>query len=88
MRLRFSLAAVIAAAWVVLTALLVFVGTLMSVDEEWRGWSDMLLNPLVMIPYILATALAAATIVFLIRSSRRARDPDRKRPLPRRGSSR
>ena len=49
--------------WVLFTLLLWFVGSLMSVDEEWKGWGDVLLNPYMMAPWLL---LAAAFVTFAL----------------------
>lgn len=30
-------------------------GSLMSVDEEWTGWGDVLLNPYLVLPYVVVS---------------------------------
>ena len=47
--------------WVLWTLLLWFVGSLLSVDEEWQGWGDVFLNPYMMVPWLL---LGAAFVTF------------------------
>jgi fumarate reductase subunit C len=60
--LRFAAAAAILLAWASLTLLLVLVGMLMSLDEEWRGWGDLVLNPYVVVPYVGVTIVAALAV--------------------------
>lgn len=60
--LRFAAAAAMLLAWASLTLLLVLVGMLMSLDEEWRGWGDLVLNPYVVVPYVSVTIVAALAV--------------------------
>lgn len=44
------------ALWLLYTLCLWFVGQLMSIDEEWQGWGDVLLNPYLMGLWVLLAA--------------------------------
>ena len=66
--LKTGLGVVIVGGWVVISLFLVLAAGLMSVDEEWNGWSDVLLNPYVMGPYILVTLLCGAVLWLLFRT--------------------
>lgn len=50
MKLRIVAAACIAVAWSAVLVLFAIAGQLMSLDEEWHGWGDILLNPYLMMP--------------------------------------
>ena len=47
-------------------------GTLMSVDEEWQGWGDLLLNPFVVGPWLALTGACAASSLALVRHEKAA----------------
>ena len=52
-------------------------GGLMSVDEEWHGWGDLLLNPFVVGPWLALTGAAAASGLALTRHEKANRiSPD------------
>lgn len=63
-------AGLIVVGWALLSLFLVVAASLMSVDEESQGWSDVLLNPYVVGPYLLLTGLGATVVWFLLRPSR------------------
>jgi hypothetical protein len=52
--------------WLFYTILVWFGGYMMSVDEEWEGWGDVLLNPYIMgIWTLLGGAFAAFALLYL-----------------------
>jgi len=55
---------------VAVTATLWFLSQAMSVDEEWAGLGDILLNPYIMLPYLVVTlaCVAGATVLARRRS--------------------
>jgi len=53
--------------WLTISLFLVLAAGLMSVDEESQGWSDVLLNPYIMLPYIAVTGLGATALWLLFR---------------------
>ena len=63
-----GLGVVIVGAWLIVSLFLVLAAGLMSVDEGWHGWSDVLLNPYVMGPYILVTLLSGSALWLLFRT--------------------
>ena len=53
-------------AWLAYTLLLGMTGQMMSVDEEWQGWGDVLLNPVLMgLWTLLGGAFAAFALLHL-----------------------
>ncbi|HUP69439.1 MAG TPA: hypothetical protein VM142_06440 [Acidimicrobiales bacterium] len=44
-KLRIGISILLALAWSAILALVVITGQLMSLDEEWQGWGDLILNP-------------------------------------------
>jgi hypothetical protein len=44
---------------------MVIAGQLMSIDEEWNGWGDVLLNPFIVLPYVAITAFGAMALWWL-----------------------
>ncbi len=54
--------------WLTISAFLLLGVGLMSVDEESQGWSDVLLNPYIMLPYIAVTGLGVAALWRLFRT--------------------
>lgn len=50
MKVRIVIAVCVAIAWSAILALGAIAGQLMSLDEEWHGWGDILLNPYLMVP--------------------------------------
>jgi hypothetical protein len=65
--------------WASATALGWLIGSLMSLDEEWTGWGDVVLNPFLMAPYFTFTTV---TGVICVKAIRRAWS--NRRSLPRR----
>lgn len=65
--LRVAFASVIAVGWLTVTVLMLVAGNLMSVDEEWDGWGDILLNPYLIVPYVVITAGVTAGVWALCR---------------------
>ena len=57
--IRTALACAIAFGWLFVTLMILLAGNLMSVDEEWEGWGDVLLNPYLIVPYLAITTGAA-----------------------------
>ena len=53
-----------------LTYTMLVVGQLMSLDEEWTGWGDVLLNPYIVLPYVVISALGAMALWALFRPGR------------------
>jgi len=68
--LRFLAGLGILGTWVVLTFTMLVVGQLMSLDEEWTGWGDVLLNPYIVLPYVVISALGAMALWALFRPGR------------------
>ncbi|HUR17656.1 MAG TPA: hypothetical protein VMZ51_01810 [Acidimicrobiales bacterium] len=60
--IRTPLACAIALGWLFVTLMILFGGYLMSVDEEWEGWGDVLLNPYLVVSYLAITAGAAVAV--------------------------
>lgn len=58
-------ATVLLAGWLLISVFFVLALGLMSVDEEWEGWSDLL--PLVLI-YVVFTAIVWVIMWILVRS--------------------
>lgn len=65
--IRTALACVIAVGWLIVTLLILLSGNLMSLDEEWEGWGDILLNPYLIVPYLAITTGAAVGVWALCR---------------------
>lgn len=65
--MRIAAATVFLGAWLSGTAILWIVAQLMSLDEEWHGWGDVLLNPYIVAAYILASACLLVPAVRLVR---------------------
>ena len=61
------LTAGLVALWVGGSLMLWLTGGLMSVDEEWQGWGDILLNPFVVGPWLAVTGACAASGLALTR---------------------
>lgn len=52
--------------WAYGTWILWIVERLASLDEEWQGWADVLLNPYIVGPYVVASAVLLIPAVMLL----------------------
>lgn len=68
---RVAAVMVIIVMWLVASATVILFGLILSVDEEWQGWSDVLLNPYLMIPYILVIVILLAFLRIVLRKAHR-----------------
>lgn len=68
-------ALVVIATWMLaslsLPPLLLAAGALMSLDNAWAGWQDLLLNPYLLVPYAGLTASAWISWLSIRRTERR-----------------
>jgi uncharacterized BrkB/YihY/UPF0761 family membrane protein len=68
--LRFLAGLGILGTWVVGSFTMLIAAQLMSVDEEWTGWGDVLLNPYIVLPYVVISGLGAMALWWLFRPHR------------------
>lgn len=61
------IAGALASIWLIVTLGIVMAGYLMSVDEEWTGWGDVLLNPYLVVPYVAYSGLSVGGLWLLCR---------------------
>jgi hypothetical protein len=64
---RLGGSALLACVAIAIAATVWFVGWMMSVDEEWTGWGDVLLNPYIMGPTFVAALGCVGGAVLLYR---------------------
>lgn len=69
---RIGVAGILVATWLAWTWFNWLVSALMSLDEEWEGWPDHLLNPYIVLSYLVPSALLLVPAYLLAR--RRTRD--------------
>lgn len=77
--LRLVLGVLLVAVWAYGTVVLGLMAKLMSLDEEWRGWGDLLLNQYLVAPYVVASVALLGAAFFLLCPWRRP-SPNPKRP--------
>jgi hypothetical protein len=68
--LRFLAGLGILGTWVVGSFTMLIAAQLMSVDEEWTGGGDVLLNPYIVLPYIVISGLGGMALWWLFRPHR------------------
>ena len=47
--------------WLAAAGTILVVGSLMSLDEEWNGWTDILFNQYIIVPFLLLSILTLAS---------------------------
>lgn len=67
--LKWTLSLLTVAVWAYANTVFLIVVSLMSLDEEWRGWGDVLLNPYIMVPYVLFTCVAGIAVWWIARKT-------------------
>jgi hypothetical protein len=77
--IRLIAATLLLLVWAYVTFLFWITPALMSVDEEWEGWGDALLDPYIVGAYALATIMTVGGAILLMRGQFRpheSRPPD------------
>ncbi|HSH60000.1 MAG TPA: hypothetical protein VK988_10235 [Acidimicrobiales bacterium] len=73
---RLLVAILLVTLWAGITFMLWLTSALMSVDEEWGGWGDVLLDPYIMGPYLAVTMACIGGAVLLCRGQLGSRYPN------------
>ncbi len=65
--LKAAIAIVLLGLWAYGSSILWSTARLMSLDEEWQGWGDVLLNPYIVGPYLVASGVLLIPAGMLLR---------------------